>query len=631
MQTALLLMLLSPLAGAVLNGLVLRTPFAKRAGVLATIAAGISFVMALVLWGHLVETKTPIEMSFPWFSAGDVAVAWGFRFDSLTSVMALFVTGIGTIIHAYSIGYMSEERTPYRYFAYLNLFLFAMITLITGANLPVLFVGWEGVGLCSYLLIGYWYQDTEKANAGMKAFLMNRIGDAGFLIGIFLCIEQFRTVNFAEIATLLKSGSTQFDVTRLNLAAFFLFVGAMGKSAQIPLYTWLPDAMAGPTPVSALIHAATMVTAGIYLVVRMNPLFSMAADASFFVAGIGAATALLAAFIATSQNDIKKVLAYSTVSQLGLIFMALGCGAYVAGIFHVVTHAFFKALLFLGAGSVIHGLHGEQDIRHMGGLRKEMPLTFWTFTVAWIAICGIPPLSGFFSKDMMLFSVLAGPKGVVFWALGSLVSILTAFYMTRLYVLTFFGTYRGHAHAHESPLVMTIPLMILAVGSAFAGLLEVPHSFHVMPEILSHYLDGVLPRPVHSELFLSELAAMAVATVSAVLAIGIAVFVYGSAGIAEKLGKVLQPVRYVFENKFFVDELYHGLFVKPFEWVSGFLSGFFDGRVIDATLLLPSRLARAGGTVLSLVQWGSTQFYMLVMLLGGLVVLWISLKGLVLL
>jgi NADH-quinone oxidoreductase subunit L len=630
MGSVLLLMILLPLAGSVLNGLLLRTPYPKRAGVIASLAACGAFVCAVVLWGNLLSAGTPFEIELDWFKAGVLDMKWGFRFDALTAVMSLIVTGIGTLIHVYSIGYMSEERTPYRYFAYLNLFLFSMLSLITANNLVGMFVGWEGVGLCSYLLIGYWYQDIDKANAGIKAFLVNRIGDAGFLIGMFLCFDLFSSLKFSTIGQVLAQPGS-LDLVKLNWAAFFLFVGAMGKSAQIPLYVWLPDAMAGPTPVSALIHAATMVTAGVYLVARMNALFTLAENTRLFIGFIGGATALMAALIATSQRDIKKVLAYSTVSQLGLMFLAAGAGAYVAAVFHLMTHAFFKALLFLGSGSVIHALEGEQDIHNMGGLRAKLPITFWTFAIGTVAIAGVPPLAGFFSKDLILYSTL-GVKdyGVWLWLLGSVASLLTAFYMTRLFVLVFLGEYRGHAHPHESPPVMAVPLIVLAIGSCLAGFLQMPEAFHLFPGILGQFLSPVIPQVAEGAeggRMLSEFGAMGLATAAAIAGIAVGFYLFSDLGRAASVGKVFRPFAYLFENKFFVDELYGLLFVRPFLGLANFLARFFDPRIVDGAVLLPSRICRAGATVLSFVQGGSVQFYLVVMLMGALAVVWVSLKG----
>lgn len=627
MKEVLLALLFFPLVGALLNGLVIRPKSPKTAGILATLCSGLSFIAAVLLYCELNRTDKPISFTAPWFQIASLKVQWGFWFDSLTAVMALVVTGIGTLIHCYSIGYMSHEKTPWRYFAYLNLFLFNMLVLITGDSLPVLFVGWEGVGLCSYLLIGYWFEDLQKAAAGMKAFIVNRIGDACFLIGAFFLFRELGTLEFQGMAEMVRNTKV-LSLLNLSYGALFLFLGATGKSAQIPLFVWLPDAMAGPTPVSALIHAATMVTAGIYLVCRMQFVFCVAEDVNFIIAMIGTGTALLAALIATAQKDIKKVLAYSTVSQLGLMFLALGTKNYFAAIFHVVTHAFFKALLFLGAGSVIHALEGEQDIYQMGGLRKKLPYTFWTFTIATIAICGLPPFSGFFSKDTILFAALGMEKhGLRFWGLGLLVSTLTAFYMTRVYVLTFFGDYRGHHHPHESPFVMTVPLMLLAVGSAFIGLLGMPHGLHLLPNYLQHFLEPVLPILPEPETSVSEHTAMWTATFLAAASCALAFVVFSNLKRVEALAKGLRPLRVIFENKFWVDELYGLLIVKPLMSISGFLARFFDPKIIDGAVHLPGKVSRGGALLMSLIQVGSIQFYLLVMVLGTLALYFIILRG----
>jgi NADH-quinone oxidoreductase subunit L len=461
----------------------------------------------------------------------------------------------------------------------------------------------------------------------MKAFIVNRVGDAGFLLGIFFCFQVFGSVNFGTIGEFMTKSAGTVNPHLFELIAVLLFVGAMGKSAQIPLYVWLPDAMAGPTPVSALIHAATMVTAGVYLIARMNFLYHVTPEASLFVALIGAATALFAATIAIAQKDIKKVLAYSTVSQLGLMFLALGTGNYFAAVFHLMTHAFFKALMFLGAGSVIHACHHEQDIFHMGGLRKKMPITFWTFTVGWLAISGIPPLAGFFSKDLILYGALFAPKyGTELWLVGSITSILTSFYMTRLYALTFFGEYRGHAHPHENSAVMWIPLAILAVGSATAGFLGLPESMG--HNVLGHFLSSVIPEVAEGHTWLSENAAMAIATSGAVVSILLGFFLYAPGPQrTASMGKVFSPIRKVLENKYWIDELYGFVLVKPFEYLSSFFSRIIDVKVIDAAVLFPTRVARAGATFLSLVQVGAAQFYLLVMLLGAVALMWFTLKG----
>jgi len=624
MSSLLLYILLFPLIGAILNGLVLRSRSPQSSGTLATLAAGLSFVgIAFLTLQH--TGPEPLQYKLDWFSIGTLSLSWGFAFDSLTAVMGLVVTGIGTLIHLYSIGYMEKEPTPSRYFAYLNLFLFAMLLLIFADNLPVLFVGWEGVGFCSYLLIGYWYEDPEKAKAGMKAFIVNRIGDAGFLIGIFLCFSILKTLQFSEMSHIIAT--SQLDDRMLDFAAFFLFIGAVGKSAQIPLFVWLPDAMAGPTPVSALIHAATMVTAGVYLVARMSFLFQVAPHTSALIATIGVSTALFAASIAVAQRDIKKVLAYSTVSQLGFMFLALGVGAYTAAVFHIMTHAFFKALLFLGAGSVIHACGGEQDIYHMGGLKKHMPWTWLTFAIAVLAIAGIPPLSGFFSKDTILYYAMASEKGCLwFWGLGSFASLLTAFYMGRLFILVFLGDYRGTAHPHESPATMTVPLILLAVGSAFAGFLGVPHGLHFLPNFIGEYLSPVLPPPTEFQPPLSEPLAMGFAVGIAVLGLGTAYFLYSKLSRSEAVAKTLGPIKLILENKYWVDELFDLVIVRPFRWTCLFLARIIDVRVIDALFIFPTRVCRAGGTLLSFVQSGAVQFYLLVMLVGSLIILWFSIK-----
>lgn len=624
MQIILAILLLSPLVGSLLNGLIIRSPSARLSGTIATVAALVSFLCAIVLTSSVMSGNI-VEMSWLWFGAGSFKANWGFRFDQLTSVMALVVTGIGTLIHLYSVGYMSHEKSPFRYFAYLNLFLFQMSVLITSSNLVGLFVGWEGVGLCSYLLIGYWFEDPEKAKAGLKAFLVNRVGDAGFLVGMFICYQLFETLEFQAINSLIDT-KTGFNLHLLNLMAFFLFVGATGKSAQVPLYVWLPDAMAGPTPVSALIHAATMVTSGIYLIVRLNPLFVVTLDTNLIIASVGLGTAVLAGLIATSQNDIKKVLAYSTVSQLGLMFLALGCRAYVAAIFHLVTHAFFKALLFLGAGSVIHALEGEQDILRMGGLRKKLPITFWTFAVATCAIAGIPPLAGFFSKDTILHFALM--TNFSLWVGGAVVATLTAFYMFRMFSLTFLGTYRGTVHPHESPAVMWVPLAILAVASAVGGFLGVPHEFHFLPNYLEDFLSPVVPSySFEGTSSLGAFEAMGITTGLALVSSALAVFLFSKAQRAGGVGKGFSPLRFVFSNKFWVDELYGIIIVKPFRLISQFLSSIFDPQIIDGGILFLAKAVRGMGGLVTLFQTGVVQFYLFLMLIGTVLIFWWFLKG----
>ena len=436
MDTSLVLvLLLAPFLGFLFNVFLGKKAGKSIVGIVGTLSVVISFAVTLYLFANAKPEPLVINL-FDWISIQKFDVSFGFLLDQLSLIWLLFVTGIGSLIHLYSISYMHDDEKMHSFFAYLNLFIFFMITLVIGSTLLVMFIGWEGVGLCSYLLIGFWYKNQDFNDAAKKAFIMNRIGDLGFLIGIFIVGSLFNTLDFTTLKTTIASASDVNDFW-IALAALALFIGASGKSAQIPLYTWLPDAMAGPTPVSALIHAATMVTAGIFMITRLNFLFDMASSVQNIIAIVGAVTALVAATIALIQNDIKKVLAYSTVSQLGLMFLALGLGAYEVAVFHVITHAFFKACLFLGSGSVIHGLHGEQDMRKMGGLKKVMPITFITMLIAALAISGIFPLAGFWSKDEILMTAFHG--NIALWVIGSIASIMTAFYMFRLIYLTFFN------------------------------------------------------------------------------------------------------------------------------------------------------------------------------------------------
>ncbi len=469
---------LIPLLGSVINLFFGRALGKQRAGALASAAVGASFALAFYLFWQLPATGSFRDLVYTWIQSGSFQVNLAFQVDALTAVMLLIVTGIGFLIHLYSLGYMGHDADMVRFFVYLNLFIFFMLVLVMGDNLLLLFVGWEGVGLCSYLLIGFWYHDHNNTIAANKAFIVNRVGDWGFILGIFVLVAELGrqgiwTLDFAELAKhvqLMQPGT-------ITLITFLLFIGAAGKSAQLPLFVWLPDAMAGPTPVSALIHAATMVTAGVYMTARLHFLFALAPATLAVIAVIGAATAFFAATIALTQNDIKKVLAYSTVSQLGYMFLAVGMGAFGAAIFHVFTHAFFKACLFLGSGSVIHALGGEQDMRKMGGLKSHMPRTYWTYVVATLAIAGVPFTAGFFSKDLILWQTFSHGAGIL-WGVGLITAGMTAFYMFRQLFMVFHGECRADdhakAHLHESPAVMTWPLMILAVGSIFTGWLGAP-------------------------------------------------------------------------------------------------------------------------------------------------------------
>jgi len=627
------LIIVLPLLGALVNGaLALGSAIAKRAvprywvnvfGVGLPLAA--LAVAAYVVWPALHGEKGLLtEPLFSWISVGAFRVEAGLAVDHLTTIMVLIVTGVGFLIHLYSTGYMKDDPAYARYFAYLNLFLAAMLILVLADNLLLLFVGWEGVGLCSYLLIGFWYQDPAKAYAGKKAFVVNRIGDFGFLIGIFLIIAallpqvegQAAVLNFQYMK---EHGSWLAPFA--SLITLFLFIGATGKSAQIPLYVWLPDAMAGPTPVSALIHAATMVTAGVYMIARLGFLYEMAPGTLQIVAVIGAATAIFASLIALVQNDIKKVLAYSTVSQLGYMFIAMGVGAFTSGVFHLMTHAFFKACLFLGAGSVIHGMSGEQDIRKMGALRKAMPITFVSFLLATLAIAGFPPLAGFFSKDEILWKTYESGH---YWlyALAALAALCTSFYMFRLLFLTFFGKSKVSEHAkqhlHESSWSMTSVLLILALLSLVGGWVGIPHvlgghnaiaSFlRLEPEHFTH------PPEENLERFLMAVS-VGVALLGAVLAW---VFYLKRPAIPDRLANSFRALYRLLKNKFYVDEIYDAAIVQPIRRGSEtVLADVVDQKVIDGALVNGSgRAASWLGSLVSHLQGGLVNSYALYFLLA---------------
>jgi NADH-quinone oxidoreductase subunit L len=553
---------------------------------------------------------------FDFIKAGGLDIKASFLVDQLSALFLLVITGIGSLIHIYSTAYMHEEATPHyaRYFAYLNLFVFSMLLLVLGSNFVVMFVGWEGVGLCSYLLIGYWFGNASYNNAAKKAFVMNRIGDLGFLLAIFWMLSQFGSIAYADV---FAKASTA-PVAVLTGITILLFIGAMGKSAQIPLYTWLPDAMAGPTPVSALIHAATMVTAGIYMIARSNVLFSLAPISQNLIAIIGISTALLAATIALKQNDIKKVLAYSTVSQLGLMFLALGVGAYTAGVFHVMTHAFFKALLFLGAGSVIHAMHHEQDIMKMGGLRKRLPITHITFLIGCLAIAGIPPFAGFFSKDEILLAALG--KSPILYALGIMTSVMTAFYMFRLYFLTFSGNFRGthdqEHHLHESPLAMTLPLMVLALLSVVGGWVGIPALFAEDAHLLSSFLSPVLISQAAEGHHLShslEWTLMGILLTFILIAIVFTSRLFGKQFKGENTTEGLPGF---LANKWYVDELYEAIVVKPINWISSFLSRVVDNKLIDGVVNGVGKGVQFSARQLRLLQSGQVGSYILIMMIA---------------
>lgn len=587
-----------------------------------------AFVVSVVLFVHLLgapEGARSMELVlFDWIRAGSFSVQTGFLLDPLSSLMILIITGVGFLIHLYSIGYMHGDPGFNRYFSYLNLFVFFMLLLVLGSNYLLMFVGWEGVGLCSYLLIGFWFSKRAYNKAANKAFIMNRIGDLGLILGVILIFTQFGSLRYSDV--LAGASAMESGTPILALITILLFIGATGKSAQIPLYTWLPDAMAGPTPVSALIHAATMVTAGIYMVARNHALFTLAPGSLDLILVIGLATALFAATIALVQNDIKKVLAYSTVSQLGLMFVALGVGAYSTGIFHMATHAFFKALLFLGAGSVIHALHGEQDIRRMGGLRKRLPVTYMTFLCGVLAISGIPPFAGFFSKDEIL--VRAFEANPVVWALVLVTSLLTAFYMFRLFYLTFFGAPRMSAEVsagiHEGGSSMSVPLIVLAVLSVTGGFMGVPEIFGGS-NWLAGFLAPVLGGGHGGEHHLSHateyglLATVLVLTAGAIL---LAYMRYVRRGQVPAEDSVPQgALHQILSNKYYVDELYQRLFVQPLFGLSAFTARVIERAGIDRLVDGTGHSVIAGSRIARLLQTGNIGFYVFLMVVGVIVLL----------
>lgn len=564
-----LVLVLAPFLGFLINVFFGKSLGKTVSGAIGTLSVVVSFAVTIYFFLQINQTQQPISISlFEWIQISNFKVDLGFLLDQLSLLWLLFVTGIGSLIHLYSISYMHDDEKMHQFFAYLNLFVFFMITLVVGSNLLVLFIGWEGVGLCSYLLIGFWYKNQDYNDAAKKAFIMNRIGDLGLLVGIFIIGSMFSTLDYASLKTAI-AGATNLDLPLLSLAAFCLFIGACGKSAQIPLYTWLPDAMAGPTPVSALIHAATMVTAGIFMVTRLNFVFDLTPDVQSIIAVIGAITSLVAATIGLVQNDIKKVLAYSTVSQLGLMFLALGLGAYEVAVFHVITHAFFKACLFLGSGSVIHALHGEQDMRKMGGLRNAMPVTFITMLVSSLAISGVPLFSGFFSKDEILLT--AFHHNIPLYVIASVASIMTAFYMFRLMFLTFFKDFRGtehqKSHLHESPALITFPLIVLAILATFGGLISLPGN-----SWLNTYLAPLFTKVAGEahHLGTTEYTLMGVAVLGGLIGIFIAYTKYIKQNNVPGEDESITGVAKVLYNKYYVDEIYNYLFVRSIKGLSRF-------------------------------------------------------------
>ncbi len=620
-----------PLLGFLLNGFLGKRFGTRFVTFVGPLAIALSFAQSLVLFFQMLEAEGNVlkEHLYPWISSGNFEAGINFQVDQLSGLYLLVITGVGFLIHVYSVGYMDGESGYYRFFAYLNLFVFFMLILVLGDSFLLMFVGWEGVGLCSYLLIGYYFEKDSAAEAAKKAFLFNRIGDFGVLSAVMLIFLAFGSIEFAtinaEAATQLEYGGAL--VTAITL---LLFLGATGKSAQIPLYVWLPDAMEGPTPVSALIHAATMVTAGLYMVARLSHLFVLAPFTMNVIAVVGTATALLAATIAVTQTDIKRVLAYSTVSQLGYMFLAMGVGAFGAGVFHVMTHAFFKALLFLGSGSVILAVHHEQDMRKMGALKNKLPITYMTMLLGTFAISGIPFFSGFFSKDEILWKAYSSPLGGPWlWGVGFLTAGLTAFYMFRMIYLTFHGESRVDSHTaehvHESPFSMTIPLMILAALAVTGGFFGVPHVFHVIPNGMENYFQGFFAEiPSGHGTVSTEWTLMAFSVAFALLAWFFASRLYHSgfelaAGLRSKWESLYQ----LSLNKWYVDELYNTLIIQPGRLFSTHvLWRLFDQNVIDRAVNTTADVARMIGNSIRPLQNGLTQNYALIFTLGTFLILW---------
>ena len=630
---------LVPFAGFLVNGLIGRKLPKALVTTIALVATLIPFAQVAKIWFQFSRLTLPYtENHGTWIWAGTFHADFTFALDQLSMVMLLVVTGVGFLIHIYSVGYMAHEEGYWRFFAYLNLFMFFMLTLVLSENFLLMFVGWEGVGLASYLLIGFYFQRDSAAKAGMKAFIVNRIGDFGFLIALFLLIANFGTLSFGEIFSAIAQ-HPEWHGGLLTMIALFLVLGATGKSAQIPLYVWLPDAMEGPTPVSALIHAATMVTAGVYMIARTHPIFERSPLALTTVAFIGAITCFFAATMGMVQTDIKRVLAYSTVSQLGYMFLACGVTAYASGIFHLVTHAFFKALLFLAAGSVIHSLGGEQDMRVMGGLRKKIPITFWTMTAAVFAICGFPPFAGFFSKDDILYHAFISPNGgKILWFIGWITAGLTSFYMFRLWYLTFLGESRAssqaieehgaavharsdsklvveaeHAHAvHESPWVMLGPLVILAILSVIGGWIGVPAAMGGHNEI-AHFLDPILGSGAHpaGESSGLELALSAAAVAIGLVGLLVVHFMYKvKPELPGKLATQFRALYSLLLNKYWVDEIYGAVFVTPLLLFSRYiLKGLVDRGVIDGSGFAAGMTAQGFGAIVQRVESGNIRSY----------------------
>ena len=618
---------LAPLLGFLLIALLNKQLRQWLVALIACASVLFSFILSVVLFLFLGEDPAGFTYTgFEWIAAGNFSVSYSLLVDPLSILMMLIITGVGFLIHVYSTGYMHGDEGYNRFFAYLNLFIFFMLILVMGSNYLLMFVGWEGVGLCSYLLIGFWFKNTAFNDAAKKAFIVNRIGDMALILGVILIFIHFGSLSYQEVFAKAPEFMPGSEI--ITIITLLLFVGAIGKSAQIPLYTWLPDAMAGPTPVSALIHAATMVTAGVYMVARNNILYSMSPFTLNLIVIIGLSTALLAATIAVAQNDIKKVLAYSTVSQLGLMFLALGLGAYSSGIFHMTTHAFFKALLFLGAGSVIHGMSGEQDIRNMGGLRKSLPLTFATFLIGTLAISGLPPFAGFFSKDEILAQAFAQNK--IVWALAFFTSLLTAFYMFRLFFLTFSGKSRANQdvihHIHESPRSMTTPLLCLAVLSAVGGFIGLP-SILGGNHALNNFLAPVFApsQGMIQSHHVSHATELTLIILVVALTLALIYFAYTLYVRKKKVplpeGASLNQFHRLVYHKYYVDELYDKIIIKPMYLLSQALDVVIERLMIDRIVNGAGKVVTWGGKTLRLVQTGNTGFYIFAMVISIIILL----------
>ncbi len=622
-----------PLAAFVINILFGRNLIKDKSHWFSCLAIIGSFVASVITASDVIGGKIINEDLYSWIISGKFQVSVGFLIDQLTVVMLIVVTGVGSLIHIYAVGYMHGDKGFYRFFSYLSLFTFFMLMLVTANNFVQLYLGWEGVGLCSYFLIGFWYEKKAAADAGKKAFIVNRFGDFGFALGVFMIFLTFGTLQYVPVFAQVKNvvGQTVhllgYEVNLITLIALLLFCGAVGKSAQIPLHVWLPDAMEGPTPVSALIHAATMVTAGVFMVARCNAIFNLSPVAMNVVAIVGAVTALFAATIAVVQNDIKRIIAYSTLSHLGMMFLACGVGAYAAGVFHLFTHAFFKALLFLAAGSVIHAVH-HNDIQRMGGLKKYMPITFITMFIAALSAGGVPGLAGFFSKDEIIWSAFASgsPIGKFVWIIVTAVAFFTPFYSFRMIFLTFYGKFRGthkeEHHLHESPAVMTIPLIILAAGAVGVGWVGIPPVLGGGANF-AEFLKPVVGHPEFHGTHAQEFGIMGLSTTIALTGLVIAaIFYLVKTGIPVRLARNFSSIYRILFNKYYVDELYGFILIRPTLWIANrFIEGFTDAKIIEGIVNgVPRSIGKFAG-ILRKVQTGLTQQYAIIMAAGILILI----------